>query len=135
MEREEPRISAPDLSDLDFRRGESRIVATPVQPALWPQIAAGVFLALLAHSIVTGLYVRWEAKRVTDELNAQMAKETAALERQLRDIEVQIPSPQAVRQRERPIPPAPLQDGERCIKGQRFQRVENGWVHVPRLPC
>lgn len=138
MQREEPRIGAPDLSEIDFRRGENRnIPAHRPGYNLWWQIAVGVFIALMAHSMVWGVYARWEANEAMKELNAEMAKEAAALERQMRAIQAQAthptdnrPWPTSTR-----VPSPPLRDGERCIKGERFRRVENGWEHLPRQPC
>jgi len=128
MEREDPRLTAPDASGFKFRHREVRNSPTPrAGSALWLQIALGVFVGMLGHSLLTGMYVRWESEQALKALNKQMATETARLNRAA----AAIIAP--------PLPPratvAPLRDDERCIKGDRFRRVDNGWVHLPRNPC
>lgn len=96
---------------------------------LWWQIALGVFLALLAHSIVIGLYARYEAQQAIKALNAETAKMTKQMQRATAPARRTAPEPIQY------TPPAPLRAGERCIQGNRFQRIENGWVQLPFDPC
>ncbi|WP_454830938.1 hypothetical protein [Pseudoxanthomonas wuyuanensis] len=136
MEREEPRMGRPDLSSVEFRE-PIRINAIPSEPrSLWWQVALGVFIALMAHSMIVGMYQRYEMRQATEQLNADMKKldaqwqrETAAATQAIRQTTTRYPTaaPQAR--------PAPLLDGQRCMQGRRFQRVDNGWVHLPREPC
>lgn len=138
MEREEPRIGAPDLSEIDFRRGEHRVTpATRPKNDLWWQIALGVFIGLMAHSAVVGLYLRWEMAQTMKQFTATLDAETKKMERQAEAAaraamhpKDNRPWPTSMR-----VPPPPLRDGERCIKGERFKRLENGWQHLPRQPC
>lgn len=61
--REEPTIGAVDMSEVQFRRlrrPSMRIDDGHRHAGLWWRIALGIFVGMLAHSIVTGLYVRWE---------------------------------------------------------------------------
>lgn len=102
--------------------------------SIWWQVAIGVFLALLAHSIITGLYERRELNRAMQQMAAETKKAEQQAERQLRAAAATHPQYQPYK-----VPTmsdiAPLRDGERCIQGRRFQRVDNGWVHLPRDPC
>lgn len=54
----------------DDYRPRHRMEREPERPALWPQIALGVFLGMLAHSIVVGLYVRYEMYRAGKQVEA-----------------------------------------------------------------
>lgn len=102
--------------------------------SIWWQVALGVFLALLAHSIITGLYARRELNKALQQLTTETTKAEKQAERQLdaitranaQQVPYQSPTMQDI---------APLRDGERCIQGRRFKRVENGWVQIPRDPC
>lgn len=96
----------------------------------------GVFLGLIAHSMVVGLYMRWEIELALREVNATLEAETSKMERQAaaaaraaRHPNDSRPRPTSMR-----VPP-PLRDGERCIRGERFKRLENGWQHLPHQPC
>lgn len=100
---------------------------------IWWQVGLGVFLALMAHSIITGLYVRHEAAQAMRELQAETKRAEAQAKRQIDAAMAVANSPY---QYHEGVPaPRPLADGERCISGKRFQRVENGWVQLPREPC
>lgn len=125
MQREEPRLGGSDISETDISRGDRRTIPTPNRDAhlqLWWQIALGGFLALLLHSVVVGTFERWETQQALKAMNAEMARLNETM---------RTPAP-VVR---RAPPPAPLRAGERCVKGERFERVENGWVHLPHQPC
>lgn len=127
MDREEPRLGAPNLSEIDFRRGDRRTIPTPARDAnlhLWWQIAVGVFLGMLLHSVVIGIYARWETEQALKAMHTDLARFQRAGEN--------VVTPPAAR---RPAPPAPLAPDQRCIKGERFKRVSNGWNHLPRQPC
>lgn len=96
---------------------------------IWWQIALGVFLGLLMHSIVVGLYARYEAQQAIKAFNAETAKMTKQMQRTTS-------APQRATQA--PVqytPPEPLRPGERCIQGRRFMRLDNGWQHLPFDPC
>lgn len=97
---------------------------------LWWQIALGGFIALLAHSIVIGLYTRYETRQAMAQLERE--SKLATQQRALRE-NVQTPR-QAPDLREYD-PQRPLSDGERCLQGRRFKRVSNGWVQLPHDPC
>jgi len=97
--------------------------------SLWWQIALGGFLALLTHSIVTGLYANYQANRLLKEVEASMKEIVEP--RTTRTTAPRVPN------RSPYVAPTidPLESGERCIQGRRFQRVENGWIHLPKKPC
>ena len=140
MEREEPRIGAPDLSELDFRRGERRAIPTTTRgdhSQLWWQIALGVFIGLLTHSMVVGLYARWEMAQAVKQLTATLDNESQKMEQQIEAAARAATHPKDTRPwpTSMRVPSQPLRDGERCIKGERFKRLDNGWQHLPRQPC
>lgn len=106
------------------------------------KIALGV-LAIAA--IVAGL-IEWNARRqaaaMTRELTRPMTyEESEALNRQLEAME---PSeaelaamrdklwepPVAIQRPRKARDTRPLSDGERCIDGQRFHRLANGWEEI-----
>lgn len=124
----EPTFDPAEAGKLNFRgrRAAPAVRHGDAIDNLWWQIALGGFLALMAHSVVTSLYARWETHRAIQQLNAEMASATKQLRRQVQHIESAAPVVD--------YGPEPLRDGERCINGRRFERVENGWRQV-NLPC
>lgn len=99
---------------------------------LWWQIALGGFIALLAHSIVIGLYSRYETRQAM----AQLERESKLATQQMRRALTQnAPAPKQAQDVRDSAPPRPLDDGERCLQGRRFKRVSNGWVQLPHDPC
>lgn len=136
MEREEPRMGRPDPSNIEFRE-PVRFNAVPEQGrSLWWQVGLGVFLALMAHSMIVGAYRRHEMRQATEQMSADMKKLDAQWQREAATVA------QAVQRASTRYPtapprtrPTPLLDGQRCMQGRRFQRVENGWMHLPSEPC
>lgn len=114
---------------------EYRYRAAEPDHSIWWQVALGVFLALLAHSIITGLYERRELNKAMRQIAAEAEKAEKQAQRQLQAT--------AATAAQHPLYPytspiferTPLRDGERCIQGRRFKRVENGWVQLPKDPC
>lgn len=107
---------------------EYRYRAPEPDHSIWWQVALGVFLALLGHSIIIGLYTRHQINKTMQQMNVEAKKAEQQFSSEL----------QAASNKPRPryvAPPAPLRDGERCLQGRRFKRVENGWVQLPRDPC
>lgn len=103
--------------------------------SIWWQVALGVFLAMLAHSIITGLYARRELNKALHQLTTETKKAEQQAKREIdaltRSASYQQPAYQPPTMQDI----APLRDGERCIQGRRFKRVKNGWVQIPRDPC
>lgn len=136
MEREEPTLGAPDLTDVRIRSDRRPMPQERASewPNLWWQIALGVFLGALAHSIVVGLYVRYEAQQAVRELE----KETKKAIRQLGATAPTLPYPQEVDAPTYTAPARyyrPLAGNERCMNGARIRRVGDAWVDVPNDPC
>lgn len=131
-DRGEPTLGSIDMSEVQFRRPRPASARTDNEhpyAGLWWRIALGVFTAMLAHSIVTGLYVRWEIYTGLKALGAAFED----LGKEARN-EMSSPphAPRPATTRAAPARPAlrPLAAGERCVGGKRFRRVENGWVQV-----
>lgn len=103
--------------------------------SIWWQVALGVFLAMLAHSIITGLYARHEMNKAMRQLTAETNKAEQQVQRQIDAMNAVAQHPPYQYQAPTMQDIAPLRDGERCIQGRRFKRVENGWVQIPRDPC
>ena len=104
---------------------------------LWWQVALGVFIALVAHSIVVGAYTSYILRRELRTLEAQTSRQLKTASRQTEAAAASALHPQysgattAV-----PVTRARLMaDGERCIQGRRFKRIDNGWVQLPHEPC
>ena len=135
----EPSMGNP--ADLEFRphnyRGPTtaRPAATPPPIGLEWKIAIGIFLGLSMFALATCAGV---ALIGTAAVNEQQKIEAAAVEEFKRA--VNDPDPlgwqrQAQLRAGQEDEKKPLNVGERCIKGERFRRIENGWVQVPRDPC
>lgn len=143
-ERQEPRLGAPDLQEMRIRSERSRAIRA-VEPATpWAYIAGAVVLAVV---IVMGL-IEWNARRqaaaITRELmRPATPKEEARLRAEMAKLERDMTAAiDAATPRYQPIPPTveryqplPLRDGERCIKGRRFQRIDGGWRDLPEESC
>lgn len=129
--REEPSVGAIDMGDVELRRPRPRIERAEEDQyaGLWWRIALGIFVGMLAHSIVTGLYVRWEIYKGLRAVGIEIDK----FENGMKDARG-APPPSAAR----PATPSraqrpsirPLAAGERCVGGKRFRQVTNGWVQV-----
>lgn len=107
---------------------EYRYRAPEPDHSIWWQVALGVFLALLGHSIITGLYTRHEFNKTMQKINAESKKAEQQIRSELEPVSTNA-QPRYI------APPAPLRDRERCMQGRRFKRVENGWVQLPHEPC
>lgn len=103
--------------------------------SIWWQVALGVFIAMLAHSVVTGLYAKHEMNKALKQLAAKTTRAEEQAQRQLDAITAAQRNPVYQYQAPRMQDVAPLRDGERCIQGRRFKRVENGWLQIPKDPC
>lgn len=113
---------------------------------LWLKIAIGIAVAI---AIIMGL-IEWNARRGAAAMTAELlrpatANEQAQIEAQMQDLERSLtPSPEeeaALRravwgeptrspQRQQAVQRIPLATDERCIGGQRFRRLSNGWEEV-----
>lgn len=146
-ERHEPTFSAPDLHDVQFRGNRSRPARQqePVSPWLYMAVAA-VALIVIAMGLI-----EWNARRqaaaMTRELMRPMtaqeeAEFKAQLDRDLRKLEAENAADVAAVRRTiqldrilSPVQRRPLGDGERCMQGHRFKRIEGGWRDLPNDPC
>jgi DUF971 family protein len=96
--------------------GPERSTRAPEQLSVW-KIAAGIVLGFAVWS----LYERWQTQRQIEAFNAEVQRvlspgaEARARTQRASEIE------RAAR---------PLKPDERCISGQRFRRVENGWEQI-----
>lgn len=99
---------------------------------LWWQIALGGFIALLSHSIVVGLYTRYETRQAIAQFERETKQATKQMQRALAQ---NVPMARTAQPPTEYAPPRPLSDGERCLQGRRFKRVSNGWVQLPHDPC
>lgn len=139
-EREEPTIGKVDPADIKFRPRSYRGPTAPRRQEqeefqTW-KIGIAVCIAVFAALLLFNMYERHqdrkdaemalrELRAETKRMEAESAREIAALNAQL----WQQPAPRRTDRAYRP-----LADGERCMQGRRFQRVENGWVQL-KDPC
>jgi hypothetical protein len=129
MQKQEPTLNELDVELANIRFRPRGTTAEKFTVPLWLQIAAGVFIALCAHSVVT-----WTiADRVLKETVKQLDAEIAAMEKEFATSVVVSPAPRQQTFRTRTL--APLRAGERCIEGKRFRQVPNGWTQIPQQPC
>lgn len=152
MERQEPTIGKrPELDEIEFRprtyRGPTQR-HTSNDTDIWIKASIGLVVVVL---IAMGL-IEWNARRqaaaMTAELTRPMTpKEEAQFKAQTkkwqREMEAESAAELAQVQRtlwqdtpRRPAyAPNPLRAGERCIRGDRFRRLANGWAQVYNDPC
>lgn len=142
-----PELGAPDLQELRFRSDRARYVPQREPMPTWAYIAGGIVLAIV---IIMGL-IEWNARRqaaaISAELtrpmnkaeqarfDAQKAKWVAEEEALIREYRRYIDRPITLRPQPIPIAPAPLRNGQRCIGGKRFERIDGGWRDLPHDPC
>ncbi|MEV5119885.1 hypothetical protein MRBLST12_002877 [Stenotrophomonas indicatrix] len=95
--------------------------------------------------------IEWNARRqaaaMTRELTRPMTAQeqadfNAEMDRQARQLQAETAAEVAAVQRtvklDRLLPVQerrPLQAGERCIEGRRFQKIQGGWRDLPNDPC
>ena len=106
----------------------------------------GGIAGAIAVIVMMGL-IEWNARRSAAAMMAELNRpatpeEKAALAAELTRLADE--SERDVRKVVRTInltpeveyaPPAPLRNGERCIRGRRFERLDNGWRDKPNEPC
>lgn len=124
----EPTYDPTGAGNLQFRdRRPAPSRDAPPLGGLWWQVALGVFLALMAHSLITGLWERYEAQRIMRQVNEETRKASVQLQQAIKALEALPPTSDThVTQ--------PLHPGERCVSGRRFMRLGNGWRQLPE-PC
>lgn len=136
IDRDEPSIGSVDMSEVEFRRPRPRSGRLEEEhrfAGLWWRIALGVFVGMMAHSLVVGLLVRWELQQLMKQWEAETAVAQRQIEQVLREISpTPAPSPttRATPSRIRAASTRPLAADERCVSGKRFRKVENGWVQI-----
>ena len=87
--REEPGMGSVDMSEVEFRRPRAGVPRADDEhrlSGLWWRIALGVFVGMLAHSIIVGIYVRWELQQLIKYLESEAALAQRDFEDALRQI-------------------------------------------------
>jgi hypothetical protein len=150
MDREEPKLGKKvEVTDLEFRprsyRGPTRRPEN--DSAMWLKIALCAAALIL---IAMGL-IEWNARRQAAAISAELtrpmtAREEARFKAELKrwEAETQAETARELAELQRHItvepqpryaPRAPLIQGQRCIQGRRFERIEGGWRDLPHDPC
>lgn len=128
-------------ADLEFRprdyRGPTILSAAPKPSnvSLEWKIAIGIFLGLSMFALATCASMAVIGNAAMKE---QQKAEAAAVEEFKRAISDPDPlgwQRQAQMHADREAMRKALLPGQRCIKGERFRRVDNGWVQLPHDPC
>ncbi|WDS36966.1 chloride channel protein [Pseudoxanthomonas sp.] len=114
---------------MEFEREYRRPPPVKQRDDLWWQIALGIFVGQMMTGAVAGVLALMMGAYIANENE----KATAPIVKQLERTVEEIRAPAAQRWHQRPH--RPLSDGERCIKGERFRRLENGWAQVYNDPC
>ena len=87
-----------------------------------------VVLRWISEDDIDGLYDVFSDPQVARYWSAPpLANREAAAEMQRMEREIRRPSRPAAQPR---VNTRPLRDDERCIDGQRFRRIENGWLQA-----
>jgi hypothetical protein len=106
----------------------------------------GGFAAVLAIAVLMGL-IEWNARRSAAAMMAELNRPMTPAERAQLDAELRNLAEESEREAKSAVrtihmtpefeyvPPTPLRSGERCIRGKRFKRLENGWHDMPNEPC
>lgn len=138
MDRREPTLSKPDMAAVEFRtrtyRGPIR-PPTPGTGSLTWKIALGVFLGLSLFGLATCTALSMLGHAAIEEQQRIDARRAADLTKALADPDPLGWQAQIDRQRQQEAERRRLKPNQRCIQGQRFQRVENGWQQLPNEPC
>lgn len=131
MEREEPKFTGADLSDVEFRprsyRGPSHPERRSSSDGFAWKIGVSVGIAVLAALLIFNAYERHQARKDAEQVMLVLKKEMAAAENE---------SVQALaaltRQYAAPAAPAikPVPPGFRCTNGILLMREANGWTQI-----
>lgn len=139
MERQEPKFGkSPDMSGIEFRNGTCRgaqYQASSTNDGLVWKVAIGVFIGMSLCLLATCTLLGIGASAVAEE---QEKAQRTAVEKFIKDANDPDPfgwQKRAEQQRREEIRAKALKPGQRCIQGQRFQRVDNGWVQLSHEPC
>lgn len=135
MERREPEFS-PD-EPIEFR---PRAYRGPTRPTshndeyFYIKLSVGIGVAVLVALLIFNAFDRYQDRKDAEfaltQLKGELAQQRIEDERLLR----QIPALRTV-PAQPPLYRRPLAPQERCINGDRFMRVSNGWQQLPRDPC
>jgi hypothetical protein len=133
------------MAELEFRSRSYRRPTRPTesrQGSLTWKIAIGVFLGLSLFGLATCAALSMLGHAAIEEQRRIDAQHAAELRRALTNPDPFGWQAQAAKKRqemERRRTDEALQralkPNQRCIQGQRFQRVENGWQQLPHEPC
>lgn len=131
MDREEPKFTETDLSDVEFRprsyRGPSHPERRPSGDGFAWKIGVSVGIAVLAALLIFNAYERHQARKDAEQALLAFKKELAAAEREsaqaLAALSHQYAPPAAPTIK--PIPP-----GFRCTNGVLLMREANGWTQI-----
>lgn len=136
-----------DLKQLEFQRryGKQARESQGISPWIYIAVSAALLVA-----IAMGL-IEWNARRqaaaMTRELTRPMTAQeqadfNAEMDRQARQLQAEtaaeVAAVQQTIQLDRLLPMQerrPLEAGERCIEGRRFQKIQGGWRDLPNDPC
>lgn len=133
MDREEPKFTETDLSDVEFRprsyRGPSRRERHSSSDGFAWKIGVSVGIAVLAALLIFNAYERHQARKDAEEAMLILKKELAAAEREsvqaLAAMSRQYAAPAPATPILMPIPP-----GFRCANGILLKREANGWTQI-----
>jgi len=131
MEREEPKLTSTDLTDVEFQRRSYRGPSRPERPSnsdgfAW-KIGVSVGIAVLAALLIFNAYERHQARKDAEKAMLVFKNEMAAAERE---------SAQALaalgRKYTAPAAPIikPIPPGFRCTNGILLMREANGWTQI-----
>ncbi|GGD52488.1 hypothetical protein [Pseudoxanthomonas indica] len=135
MERREPTFE-PD-EPIEFRPRSYRGPSSPVRNRdeyLVLKVSTGTGLGFLIALLVYNAFDRYQDRKDAEfalkQLSTELARQNAEDERFLRENSINAPTRAPARQLLRPLAP-----DERCIKGDRFKRIDRGWVQIAKEPC
>ena len=131
MDREEPKFSDKDVSDMELRprgyRGPSRPERRARTDGLAWKMGVSIGIAVLAALLIFNAYERYQARKDLEQVVLELNKSLAVAENQ---------SAQAVAEVRRQFsPPAaplikPVPPGFRCSNGVLLKRDPSGWTQI-----
>ena len=142
-DKQEPTMGEP--ADLEFRPREYRGPSVPPpakkdDSSLAWKVGIGVFAGIMAATLLQQAVANYRERKAIEQFNTEMtriAKDPDPLGWQAAAQEAQVSAWIRQQNQRQPAPReyAPLSPGERCINGQRFRKLENGWAQSSNKKC
>lgn len=110
-------------------------VTRPARPSIWPTLLIG---AVLAAVVAGGVHLLAQTRQRWESNRSDRAERAAAFERDWQQQQARAAEREKARLESRqqpPVLPPVYSDNLRCLNGQLFRRLPNGWENLPGTTC